>query len=178
MDTLQISLQCECQRASKTTGFSSDTQVEVRLKGGSQRRTHERCLYGQCRATCPGDSYWGWAGGLRDVPPGWYSLVGAAALVAFGLFDFGDAPGAPKFTVLSFYKMFGVSNLGVLIIQNDAPACSGRSVTLPVKQSVFRSLSLNQWPNENCFTVYPPTGRGSEYASLSVNYSGIYCEWN
>ena len=36
LDTLQVSLECECQRASETTDFTSDTKVEIRLKGLSE----------------------------------------------------------------------------------------------------------------------------------------------
>ena len=109
-------------------------------------------------------------------------MLNAAALVASDLFDSGDAQEAPEFTVLRFYKILGFLDLEFQSYRKTQPACSGRGITLAMGRSVFCSLSLSipldQGPNEDCFKVYPPKGRGSEYVSLSVNYSGIYCGLN
>ncbi|KAI9840866.1 MAG: hypothetical protein M1837_001245 [Sclerophora amabilis] len=49
-----------------------------------------------------------------------YTMLDAAALVSTSPLDLRDAPSAPDFTVLSFYKIFGFPDLGALIIRKDS----------------------------------------------------------
>ena len=61
-----------------------------------------------------------WTRRLRSRHGASYSLLDAAALVSTTPLDLGDAAGAPDFTVLSFYKMFGFPDLGALIVRKDS----------------------------------------------------------
>ena len=49
-----------------------------------------------------------------------YTLLDAAAYVSTAQLDLSDAPSAPDFTALSFYKVFGFPDLGALIVRKDA----------------------------------------------------------
>ncbi|KAL8803485.1 MAG: hypothetical protein Q9200_006195, partial [Gallowayella weberi] len=65
-----------------------------------------------------------WPGCLRDtcqsVRRNIYSLLDAAALVSTSPLDLSDPSQAPDFTVLSFYKIFGLPDLGALIVRKDS----------------------------------------------------------
>lgn len=64
-----------------------------------------------------------WPGRIRSSSnPGIgrvYSLLDAAALVATAPLDLSDHNAAPDFTALSFYKIFGLPDLGALIVRKD-----------------------------------------------------------
>ncbi|GAB7353267.1 hypothetical protein MBLNU459_g3774t1 [Dothideomycetes sp. NU459] len=49
-----------------------------------------------------------------------FTLLDAAALVSTSPLDLSDVEGAPDFTVLSLYKIFGFPDLGALIVRKDA----------------------------------------------------------
>jgi molybdenum cofactor sulfurtransferase len=49
-----------------------------------------------------------------------YTLLDAAALVSTSPLDLSDSSTSPDFTVLSFYKIFGYPDLGVLIVKKSA----------------------------------------------------------
>lgn len=49
-----------------------------------------------------------------------HTLLDAAALVSTSPLDLSDADGAPDFTVLSLYKIFGFPDLGALIVRKSA----------------------------------------------------------
>lgn len=62
-----------------------------------------------------------WADRIRTRKSGYvYTLLDAAALVSTSPLDLGFANGAPDFTVLSLYKIFGFPDLGALIIKKTA----------------------------------------------------------
>ena len=65
-----------------------------------------------------------WSGRLRKSQrPGHqdvYSLLDAAAFVATAPLDLSDHMDGPDFVALSFYKIFGLPDLGALIVRKDA----------------------------------------------------------
>jgi molybdenum cofactor sulfurtransferase len=61
-----------------------------------------------------------WVRRLRERNPGWYSLLDAASYLTTTPLDYSDPSGAPDFTVLSFYKIFGYPDLGAIIVRKDA----------------------------------------------------------
>lgn len=59
-----------------------------------------------------------WTRRIRARKQGYvYTLLDAAALVSTSPLDLSDATGAPDFTVLSLYKIFGFPDLGALIVR-------------------------------------------------------------
>ncbi|RYP43651.1 hypothetical protein DL768_009804 [Monosporascus sp. mg162] len=60
-----------------------------------------------------------WASRLRRYDQT-YTLLDAASYVSTSPLDLSDADGAPDFTVLSFYKIFGFPDLGGLIVRRQA----------------------------------------------------------
>ena len=61
-----------------------------------------------------------WVRRLRERYPGWHSLLDAASYLTTTPLDYSDPSGAPDFTVLSFYKIFGYPDLGAIIVRRDA----------------------------------------------------------
>ncbi|KAL2271212.1 hypothetical protein VTJ83DRAFT_583 [Remersonia thermophila] len=67
----------------------------------------------------------GWADRVRRDGRGTrkaYTLLDAASLACSAPLDLGDAETAPDFTVLSFYKIFGLPDLGALAVRRQAEA--------------------------------------------------------
>ncbi|KAL1844276.1 hypothetical protein VTJ49DRAFT_2333 [Mycothermus thermophilus] len=61
-----------------------------------------------------------WADRVRHWGRKTYTLLDAAALVCSAPLDLSNAETAPDFTALSFYKIFGLPDLGALIVRRNA----------------------------------------------------------
>lgn len=93
-----------------------------------------------------------WTRRIRTTKQGSvYTLLDAAALVSTSPLDLSDADGAPDFTVLSLYKIFGFPDLGALIIRKDAGSVfdkrryfGGGTVEMVVSSSDTSHVSVAQ----------------------------------
>ncbi|KAA8893702.1 pyridoxal phosphate-dependent transferase [Sphaerosporella brunnea] len=109
-----------------TQCFVSEAQVEQWLEGRSAEPDIGLFAWpGQSNLTGRRHPV-SWAGKLRAAYPNYYSLFDAAALLMTSPLDLSDAATAPDFTVLSFYKIFGLPDLGALIVRKDSNSILAR----------------------------------------------------
>lgn len=106
--------------------FESDEEVEAWLSEAGLDAAHSVSAHGlfayPAQSNMTGRRLpLTWCGRLRRLQKNneqrIYSLLDAAAFVSTAPLDLSDGDGAPDFTVLSFYKIFGFPDLGALIIR-------------------------------------------------------------
>jgi molybdenum cofactor sulfurtransferase len=102
--------------------YTSDAEVDEWIERGNTEVTKPALFAYPAQSNMNGRRLpLGWSRRIRTNKHGLvYTLLDAAALVSTSPFDLGDPDGAPDFTVLSLYKMFGFPDLGALIVRQGA----------------------------------------------------------